>query len=245
MRDVMKENAARELFCPLRAAYCRGDACMAWVVSWENNNEGYCAAFRATHEQEIGEGWKKYGRRIMDSRKKLLSRALQAEAERDAALADLERAKRIEADAHPCQAISDYWAVVNERDAARAELERAKAEATVMREALEELVGLMEGVRERDYEPDTFTCQPARRALSGQAGADLLADLARLREIERLAKEYRKVVRDKTAHEEAKPSWFSNEDLEGDYYGKENELWHREEEAKEVFFAALGKEAAE
>lgn len=96
MRDVMKENAARELFCPLRAAYCRGDACMAWVVSWENNNEGYCAAFRATYEQEIGEGWKKYGRRIMDTQKKLLARLKQAEAERDAALAELARLREVE-----------------------------------------------------------------------------------------------------------------------------------------------------
>ena len=91
MRDVMKENVARELFCPLRAAYCRGGVCMAWTVSWENNNEGYCAAFRATYEQEIGQGWKKYGRRIMDTQKKLLARLEQAEAERDAALAEVTR----------------------------------------------------------------------------------------------------------------------------------------------------------
>lgn len=88
MRDVIKENVAETLLCPIRNGYCYGELCLAWTVSWENCNEGYCAAFRATYEQEIGQGWKKYGRRIMDSRKKLLARLKQAEAERDAALAD-------------------------------------------------------------------------------------------------------------------------------------------------------------
>lgn len=80
----MKENVAQTLHCPIRNGDCYGEMCMAWAVSWENDNEGYCAAFRATYEQEIGEGWKKYGRRIMDSRKKL-----RADLER--ALAELER----------------------------------------------------------------------------------------------------------------------------------------------------------
>ena len=127
------------------------------------------------------------------------------------------------------------------RNDARADLERAQAEAAAMREALEWYFkedeksvqdGILEDVSKR----------PAHKGLSTTAGADLLAEVARLREVERLAREYRKVVRDTTAHEEAKPSWFPNEDLEGNYYGKENELWHREEEAKKVFFAVLGKE---
>lgn len=87
MRDVMKENAARELFCPLRAAYCRGEGCMAWVISWENTNEGCCAAFRPSYEQEIGEGWKKHEQRIMDAQKKPRSMVKQVTAERDTALA--------------------------------------------------------------------------------------------------------------------------------------------------------------
>ena len=91
MRDVMKERRAQTLHCPIRNGDCYGEMCLAWTVSWENCNEGYCAAFRATYEQEIGQGWKKYGRRIMDSRKKLLARLKQAEAERDAALAEVTR----------------------------------------------------------------------------------------------------------------------------------------------------------
>ena len=82
MRDVIKENVAKTLYCPLYNGDCYGEMCMAWTVSWENCNEGYCAAFRATHEQEIGEGWEKYGRRIMNTQKKLRDRMEQAEAER-------------------------------------------------------------------------------------------------------------------------------------------------------------------
>ena len=91
MRDVMKERRAQTLHCPIRNGDCYGELCLAWTVSWENCNEGYCAAFRATYEQEIGQGWKKYGRRIMDTQKKLLARLKQAEAERDAALAEVTR----------------------------------------------------------------------------------------------------------------------------------------------------------
>lgn len=82
MRDVMKERLAKMTYCPLGGnRFCIGAACMAWTVSWENDSEGFCAAFRATYEQEIGEGWKKYGRRIRGVQKKLLARALRAEAE--------------------------------------------------------------------------------------------------------------------------------------------------------------------
>ena len=134
MRDVTKEHVARELFCPLRAAYCRGDACMAWVVSWENNNEGYCSAFRATHEQEIGEGWEKYGRRIMDSRKKLFARLKLAERERDEAREEMKEAAGElliplpQSDPTVRKLLLANSIMRQERDAARAELEQIKKE---------------------------------------------------------------------------------------------------------------------
>lgn len=45
------------------------------------------------------------------------------------------------------------------------ELKRVKAKADELADALSELIDLMEGVREGDYRPDSFTCQPARIAL--------------------------------------------------------------------------------
>ena len=82
MRDVMKERLAKTMYCPLGGnRFCTGAACMAWTVSWENDSEGFCAALRPTYEQEIDQGRKKHGRRVMGVQKKLLARVKQAEAE--------------------------------------------------------------------------------------------------------------------------------------------------------------------
>ena len=43
----------------------------------------------------------------------------------------------------------------------------AEASLATMREALEELANLMDAVVEGEYQPDSFTTQPARRALGG------------------------------------------------------------------------------
>ena len=136
MRDVMKENAARELFCPLRAAYCRGVGSMAWVISWENNNEGCCGAFRPSYEQEIGEGWEKYGRRIMASRKKRFARLKLAERERDEAREEMKEAAGElliplpQSDPTVRKLLLANSIMRRERDAALAELEQIKKETT-------------------------------------------------------------------------------------------------------------------
>ena len=134
MRDVMKERRAQTLHCPIRNGDCYGEMCMAWAVSWENCNEGYCAAFRATHEQEIGEGWKKYGRRIMDSRKKLFARLKLAERERDEAREEMKEAAGElliplpQSDPTVRKLLLANSIMRQERDAARAELEQIKKE---------------------------------------------------------------------------------------------------------------------
>ena len=47
----------------------------------------------------------------------------------------------------------------------------AREAADDMLAALEELADLMESVRQGDYTPDSFTCQPARAAIAKARGA--------------------------------------------------------------------------
>ncbi len=58
----------------------------------------------------------------------------------------------------------------NEADAYSFGFQAGAAEVLAMAErlaeALDELRDLMEGVREGDYRPDSFTCQPAKQALA-------------------------------------------------------------------------------
>ena len=130
----MKERRAQTLLCPIRNGDCYGEMCMAWVISWENNNEGCCGAFRPSYEQEIGEGWKKYGRRIMDSRKKLFARLKLAERERDEAREEMKEAAGElliplpQSDPTVRKLLLANSIMRQERDAARAELEQIKKE---------------------------------------------------------------------------------------------------------------------
>ena len=81
MRDAVKEDEAKLALCPFRNSPCVGRACMAWVVSWKDNSEGFCTALRATYEQDIDEGWKKHGHRLVSTRKDLIIRLKKAEDE--------------------------------------------------------------------------------------------------------------------------------------------------------------------
>lgn len=53
-----------------------------------------------------------------------------------------------------------------ERENAMAEATRLRATNNSLREALGELIDLMQGVTEGDYKPDSFTLQPAKDALA-------------------------------------------------------------------------------
>lgn len=65
---------------------------------------------------------------------------------------------------------SDYDALKDERDVLAAHVER-------LRDAGAELVDLMDGVREGDYKPDSFTNQPMIRALAETPTTTSLAHL--------------------------------------------------------------------
>ena len=61
-------------------------------------------------------------------------------------------------------------------------MERAEADNAALLDVIKELADLMEGVRDGSYTPDSFTIQPAERALSSKhPGAALLE---RMKELE-------------------------------------------------------------
>ena len=130
--------------------------------------------------------------------------------------------------------------VLKERDAARADLERVQAEAAAMREALQMGMPYLLGC----YDDGVDIQALSKAALSGQAGAALLAELARLREVERLAKAYRSAVTERRAHKMV-DSNTDDSPLGTKWSRRLEELTMAKRAAGEELFNAVGKEAAE